>query len=63
MADIPAGQGGGDPDIQCFVFGGGPVQQVKDRADESSAVFGINTEQQVLWNQVEHTTGDSLGSQ
>lgn len=63
MVDIPAGQGGGDPHNKCFVFGGGLIQQVKGRADGSSAVFGINTEQQVLWNQLEHTTGDSLGSQ
>lgn len=61
--DIPAGQDGEGPYIQCFVLGGHPVQQAEGRADGSSIVFGINTEEQVLRIQAEHSFGDSLGSE
>lgn len=61
--DISAGKDGEGPHIQCFVLGGHPVQQAKGRADGSSTVFGINTEEQVLQIQAEYSFGDALGSE
>ena len=54
--------GGGDPHIQCFMFGGDPIEQADDREGRSSTVFGINTEEQVLQSQVEHSRGIHWGA-
>lgn len=51
------------PHSQCFVLEGGPLEQADGRAGGTGTVFGIDTEQQVLQSQAEHSTGDSLGSQ
>ena len=51
------------PHSQCFVLEGGPLEQVDGRTGGTSTVFGVDTEQQVLQSQAEHSTGDSLGSQ